>query len=90
LGGELANFMFLLSRKKRCSYNKVGEIVNQMSMDECKHLKLVAKKLREYCKNHQVTTTQKVPIENYISSYKNWLCGSHTFSAQSSHFKIMV
>ncbi len=71
------------------SYNKAREIVNQMSMDECKDLELVAKKLREYCKNHQVTTMQKVAIENYISSCKNWLHGSHTFSAQDSHFEIM-
>jgi hypothetical protein len=90
LGGELANFVFLLCRKKGCSYNKAREIVNQMSMDECKDFKLVAKELREYCKNHQVTTTQKVSIENYISFYKNWFCGSHTFSTQSFHFKIMV
>jgi hypothetical protein len=90
LGGESANLVFLLSREKRCSYNKAGEIVNQMVMDKCKDLELAVEKLQEYCKNHEVTTTQKVAIENYILSCKNWLRGSHTFFAQSSHFKIMV
>ncbi len=59
-------------------------------MDKCKDLELAAEELREYCKTHQVTTTQKVAIENYISSCKNWFRGAHTFSAQSSRFEIMV
>jgi len=45
LGGESANLVFLLSREKMCSYNKAGEIVNQMVMDKCKDLELVAEKL---------------------------------------------
>lgn len=90
LGGESANLVFLLNREEGCSYNKAGEIVNQMVMDKCKDLELAAEELREYCKTHQITTTQKVAVENYISSCKNWLRGSHTFSAQSSRFEIMV
>lgn len=56
MGGESTNLVFLLNIEEGCSYNKAGEIVNQMVMDKCKDLELVAKELQEYCKIHQVTT----------------------------------
>ncbi len=84
---EMANLVFLISKEERCFYNKVAKIVTKMMVDKCKEMQLVTMELKEYCKIHELTTTQKATIEHYISSCNHWVSESHTFNSQSCQFQ---
>jgi hypothetical protein len=86
---EMANLVFLISKEERCSYNKAAKIVIEMMVDKCKEMQLAAIELKEYCKIHELPTTQKIAIEHYISCCNNWVSPSHMFHSQSSRFQVV-
>jgi hypothetical protein len=86
---EMANLVFLINKEERCSYNKVTEIVIEMVVDKCKEMQLVAIKLKEYCKIHELKCAHKTTIEHYISCYNHLVNASHTFHSQSSQFQVV-
>jgi hypothetical protein len=89
VAGEMANLVFLISKEKGCSYNKAAEIVTEMVVDKCKEMQLATTELEEYCKIHELTTTQKAAIEYYISCCNHWISATHTFHSQSSRFQVV-
>ncbi|CAM6019569.1 unnamed protein product [Sphagnum balticum] len=89
VAGEMANLVFLISKEEGCSYNKAAEIVTEMMVDKCNKMQLAAIELREYCKIHELSTTHKAAIEQYISCCNHWFSGSHTFHSQSSRFQVV-
>jgi hypothetical protein len=89
VAGEVTNLVFLISKEERCSYNKAAKIVTQMMVDACKEMQLAAIELKEYCKIHELTTTQKAAIEHYISCCNHWVSGSHMFHSQSRRFQVV-
>jgi hypothetical protein len=88
VAGEMANLVFLISKKEGCSYNKTAEIVIKMVVDKCNKMQLAAIELKEYCKIHEITTN-KVAIEKYISCCNHWVSGSHTFHSDTSWFQVV-
>ncbi len=89
VAGEMANLVFLTSKKEGCSYNKAAEIVTEMVVDKCNTMQLAAIELKEYGKIHELTTTHKAAIEQYISCCNHWVSGSDTFHSHSSRFKVV-
>ncbi|CAK9863627.1 unnamed protein product [Sphagnum jensenii] len=89
VAGEMANLVFLISKEEGCSYNKAAKIVTEMMVDKCKEMQHATIELKEYCKIHELTTTQKAAIECYISCCNHWVSGSHTFHSQSSRFQVV-
>jgi len=89
VAGEVTNLVFLISKEEGCSYNKAAKIMTQMMVDKCKEIQLAAIELKEYCKIHELTTTQKAAIEHYISCCNHWVSGSHTFHSQSRWFQVV-
>ncbi|KAH8944634.1 hypothetical protein BDL97_13G122200 [Sphagnum fallax] len=89
VAGEMANLVFLISKTEECSYNKAAEIVTEMMVDKCKEMQLAAIDLKEYCKIHELTTTQQAAIEHYISVCNHWVSASHMFHSQSPRFQVV-
>jgi hypothetical protein len=89
VAGEMANLVFLISKEEGCSYNKAAEIVTEMVVDKCNKMQLATIELKEYCKIHELSTTHKAAIEQYISCCNHWVSGSHTFHSQSSRFQVV-
>jgi hypothetical protein len=89
VAGEMANLVFLISKEEGCSYNKAAKIVTEMMVDKCKEMQLAAIELKEYCKIHELTTTQKTAIEHYISGCNHWVSASHMFHSQSSRSQVV-
>jgi hypothetical protein len=89
VAGEVTNLVFLISKEEGCSYNKAAKIMTQMMVDKCKEIQLAAIELKEYCKIHELTTTQKAAIEHYISCCNHWVSGSHMFHSQSRRFQVV-
>jgi hypothetical protein len=90
--GEVANLVFLIGKKKGCSYNKVAQIVVRMTMDKFKEIQFASVELMEYCKNHQATIcettmSQMVAIDHYISCCNNFVNGAHLCYSQSVHYQ---
>jgi hypothetical protein len=83
--GEVANLVFLISKENGCSYNKAAQIVAQMIMDKFKEIQFASLELKEYCKNHQATSSQMVSIDHYILGCNNFVCLAHAcYSPKSS------
>ncbi|KAH8949274.1 hypothetical protein BDL97_10G024200 [Sphagnum fallax] len=89
VAGEMANLVFLISKEEGCSYNNAAEIVTEMVVDKCNKMQLAAIELKEYCKIHELSTTHKAAIEQYISCCNHWVSGSHTFHSHSSRFQVV-
>jgi hypothetical protein len=87
--GEVANLVFLISKENGCSYNKAARIVVQMIMDKFKEMQLEFVELKEYCRNHQATTSQMVAIDRYISCCNNFVCSAHACYSQSPRYQIV-
>jgi hypothetical protein len=88
VAGKMTNLVFLISKEKGCSYNKAAEIVTEVEVDKCKEMQLAATELKEYCKIHELTTTQKAAIEHYISCCNHWISATHMFHSQSFRFQV--
>jgi hypothetical protein len=87
VAGEVANLVFLIGKEKGCSYNKAAQIVAQMLMDKFKEIQIASVELKEYCKNHQATTSQMVAIDHYISCCNNFVSASHLCHSQSVRYQ---
>jgi hypothetical protein len=88
VAGEMANLVFLINKEKGCSYNKAAEIVAEMVVDKCEEMQVATRGLKEYCKIHELTTTQKAAVEHYISCCNHWISATQTFHSQSSRFQV--
>jgi hypothetical protein len=89
VAGEVANLVFLISKEEGCSYNEAAKIVTKMMVDKCEEMQLATIELKEYCKIHKLTTSQKAAIEHYISCCNHWVSGSHMFHSQSCRFQVV-
>jgi hypothetical protein len=86
---EKYNLVIIIGKEMGNSYNKAAELVNQMVLNELEAIHHAITDLRVLSQNNnEITTSQKIAIEQYILGCTSFISSSHEFHIQSSRFLV--
>jgi len=89
MDGEVYNLVIIIGKEEGSSYNKAAEFVNQMVLDKLEEIHYAIADLRIQTQNtNEITTSQMVAIEQYITGCTNFISSTHEFHSQSSRFHV--
>jgi hypothetical protein len=87
MDGEMYNLVIIIGKEKGSSYNKAAEFVNQMVLDKLEEIHYAIADLQVQTQsNNEITASQRVAIEQYITGCTSFISSTHEFHSQSSHF----
>jgi hypothetical protein len=81
--------VIIIGKEMGNSYNKAAELVNQMVLNKLEEVHCAITDLRVLSQNNnEVTTSQKIAIEQYILGCTSFISSSHEFHTQSPRFRV--
>lgn len=90
MDGEMNNLVIIIGKEEGNSYNKAAEFVNQMVLDKLEEIHYAIADLRiQTQSNNEITASQTVAIEQYITGCTSFISSSHEFHSQSSRFRVV-
>jgi hypothetical protein len=86
---EKYNLVIIIGKEMGSSYNKAAELVNQMVLVKLEQVHCAITDLRTLSQsNNQITTSQKIAIEQYILGCTSFISSTHEFHTQSPRFLV--
>ncbi len=81
--------VIIIGTKMGNSYNKAAKLVNQMVLDKLEEVHRAITDLRVLSQsNNEITTSQKIAIEQYILGCTSFISSFHEFHTQSPRFLV--
>jgi hypothetical protein len=86
---EKYNLVIIIGTKMGNSYNEAAKLVNQMVLDKLEEVHHAITDLRVLSQsNNEITTSQKIAIEQYILGCTSFISATHEFHTQSPRFLV--